>query len=40
MWFSIELGARTPGAEWDNQVLFVGQEEDAQSIKTENQLSA
>ncbi|MBL8206042.1 MAG: aminopeptidase P family protein [Blastocatellia bacterium] len=28
-WFSIELGARTKVAEWDNQELFVGQEEDA-----------
>jgi Xaa-Pro aminopeptidase len=28
-WFSIELGARTKIPEWDNQELFVGQEEDA-----------
>ncbi|MGH9936445.1 MAG: M24 family metallopeptidase [Blastocatellia bacterium] len=28
-WFSIELGARTPVAEWGGQELFVGQEEDA-----------
>jgi Xaa-Pro aminopeptidase len=28
-WFSIELGARTKVPEWDNQELFVGQEEDA-----------
>jgi Xaa-Pro aminopeptidase len=28
-WFSIELAARTPVAEWDGQELFVGQEEDA-----------
>jgi Xaa-Pro aminopeptidase len=28
-WFSIELGARTPVAEWDGQELWVGQEEDA-----------
>jgi hypothetical protein len=29
MWHSIELGARTPVAEWRGQELFVGQEEDA-----------
>jgi Xaa-Pro aminopeptidase len=29
MWHSIELGARTPVAEWGGQELFVGQEEDA-----------
>lgn len=28
-WFSIELGARTRVPEWDDQELFVGQEEDA-----------
>ncbi|MEK7831787.1 MAG: M24 family metallopeptidase, partial [Acidobacteriota bacterium] len=28
-WFSIELGARTPVAEWGGAELFVGQEEDA-----------
>lgn len=28
-WFSIELGARVPVAEWGGQELFVGQEEDA-----------
>ncbi len=29
MWHSIELGARTPVAEWGGAELFVGQEEDA-----------
>lgn len=28
-WFSIELSSRTPVAEWGNQELFVGMEEDA-----------
>ncbi|MDQ3586371.1 MAG: aminopeptidase P family protein [Acidobacteriota bacterium] len=28
-WFSIELAARTPIPEWNNQELWVGQEEDA-----------
>ena len=28
-WFSIELSARTPVAEWDGQELFVGMEEEA-----------
>jgi len=28
-WFSIELAARTPVPEWNNQELWVGQEEDA-----------
>ena len=28
-WFSIELSATTPVPEWDNQPLWVGQEEDA-----------
>lgn len=28
-WFSIELAARAPVAEWGGQELFVGQEEDA-----------
>jgi hypothetical protein len=31
-WFSIELAAETPVAEWDNQELWVGQEEEA-SVK-------
>ena len=28
-WFAIELAATTPVPEWDNQPLWVGQEEDA-----------
>jgi Xaa-Pro aminopeptidase len=37
-WFSIELGARIPVPEWDNQELFVGQEEDA-AIDAEGRIS-
>ncbi len=37
-WFSIELGARTPVAEWGGQELFVGQEEDA-AIDAEGKIS-
>jgi len=37
-WFSIELGARTQVPEWDNQELFVGQEEDA-AIDAEGRIS-
>ena len=36
MWFSIELGGRTLVPEWDNQELFVGQEEDAAIDKDGN----
>ena len=36
MWFSIELGGRTSVPEWDNQELFVGQEEDAAIDKDGN----